>query len=68
MSKIAELEMRRLVLEPVSLTLELTPFLTLLFWLLNCWEMARARGKVKYFRRKNMNSFPRLGTGGKSGN
>ena len=28
--------MRRLVLEPVSLTLELTPFLTLLFWLLNC--------------------------------
>ena len=35
MSKIVEPEMRRLELEPVSLTLELTPFLTLLFWLLN---------------------------------
>ena len=35
LSKIVEPEMRRLELEPVSLTLELTPFLTLLFWLLN---------------------------------
>ena len=66
MFKTIELEMRRLGFELVCLTLALTPFFTLLFWLLSkLWETAQARGKVNYFRRKNMTSFPKFGTRGK---